>query len=75
MKILFLVNSDMGLYDFRWELVEELIEKSNKVYISSPYGERIEDFKFLGCEFIETKISRHGTNPFEDIKLLKFYKK
>ena len=75
MKILFLVNSDMGLYDFRWELVEELIEKSNKVYISSPYGEKIEDFKLLGCEFIETKISRHGTNPFEDIKLLKFYKK
>ena len=46
-KILFLVNHDVVIYNFRLELVERLLEDGHQVIISSPYGERIEDLKKL----------------------------
>lgn len=72
-KILILANSDVGLYKFRKELIEELI-KVHKVTISLPNGEFVKSLKDIGCEFIETKISRRGTNPITDLKLILQYK-
>lgn len=72
-KILFLVNHDIVIYNFRRELVESLLGNGYDVYISSPYGERIELLINMGCKYIETQISRHGMNIFEDLKLLLHY--
>lgn len=74
MKILILANNDVGLYRFRKELVFELL-KNNEVFLSLPYGENVKFFQEKGCDFIGTKISRHGKNPFVDLKLMFFYKK
>src|SRR5699024_9352930 len=73
-KVLILVNHDVVIYNFRLELVEELIEENHEVYISSPYGERIDDLINLGCHYIETPISRRGTNIVEDYKLFMYYR-
>lgn len=77
-KVLFLVNHDVVIYNFRLELVERLIADGHEVHISSPYGERIDDLVKLGAKYHEIKIARHGTNPVTDgvliwnyIKLLK----
>lgn len=75
MKVLVLSNSDKGLYNFRKELLEKLLEKNYQIYISVPNGERIEDFKNLGCEYIETSLERRSTNIIKDFKLMKFYNK
>ena len=72
-KVLFLVNHDVVIYNFRLELVERLCADGHDVVISSPYGERIEDLKALGCEFREIEISRHGMNPVQELKLLGNY--
>lgn len=76
--VLFLVNHDVVIYNFRLELVERLIADGHEVHISSPYGERIDDLVKLGAKYHEIKIARHGTNPVTDgvliwnyIKLLK----
>ena len=76
--VLFLVNHDVVIYNFRLELVERLIADGHEVHISSPYGERIDDLVKLGAIYHEIKIARHGTNPITDgaliwnyIKLLK----
>lgn len=74
-KVLILVNHDIVIYNFRKELVERLLLEGHQVYISSPNGERILDLINLGCEYIESKIDRHGTNPFKEIKLLNHYNK
>src|SRR5690625_3674550 len=74
-KVLFLVNHDVVIYNFRLEIVEKLLQEGYQVYISSPYGERIDDLVGLGCIYIETTISRHGTNIIEDFKLLLHYRK
>lgn len=73
-KVLILVNHDVVIYNFRLELVEKLLEENYYVYISSPYGERIDDLVALGCRFVETPVSRHGTNIWEDIKLVAKYR-
>lgn len=74
-KILFLVNHDIVIYNFRKELVERLLLEGYEVYISSPYGERIDDLMQMGCNYIETTVDRHGINPIKDLFLIKFYKK
>ena len=70
---MFLVNHDVVIYNFRLELVERLVADGHSVVISSPYGERIEDLKALGCQYREIAISRHGMNPVQELKLLKDY--
>ena len=74
-KVLFLVNHDVVIYNFRLELVERLLSDGYEVHISSPYGERIEDLKRLGAIFHETNMDRHGMNPINELKLLQNYKK
>lgn len=74
MKILILANNDVGLYQFRKELIESLIP-GNEIYISLPYGEFVEPLKQLGCVFWETPIDRRGMNPVKDMGLLFSYGK
>lgn len=74
MRILILANNDVGLYKFRKELLERLLVE-HEVYISLPNGGFVKNMQEMGCKFIDTNISRHGTNPFQDLKLLSFYKK
>lgn len=74
MKVLIFANNDIGLYKFRKELLERLILEGHDVYVSLPNGEFVPNIQSLGCKYIETEISRHGTNPFHDLKLLKQYK-
>ena len=74
-RILILANNDGGLYHFRKELLEEFVQKGHMVYCALPFGENIANIIDIGCECIDVKISRRGTNPIEDFKLfLKFIK-
>lgn len=75
MKILILANNDVGLYKFRKELIQKLIEMKHQIVISLPDGELISKLKEMGCKFINTPIDRRGINPFIDIKLLYMYYK
>lgn len=74
-RVLILVNHDIVIYNFRKELIERLLKENYEIYISSPYGERIEKLKEIGCNYIDTSIDRHGMNPFKDLSLLFFYLK
>ena len=74
-RILFLVNHDVVIYNFRLEIVERFIDDGHEVHISSPYGERIEDLKALGAIYHEIKMDRHGMNPKEELRILRYYKK
>lgn len=68
--IAILTNSINGLYSFRRELVEELLKKNSKIIISAPVDTKTIYFKDIGCNMVETNISRRGTNPISDFKLL-----
>ena len=73
MRVLILANKSTGLYKFRGELLEALIAKGHEVFLSVPNGDFIDEMQQKGCHFIETEISRHGTNPLTDLALAKKY--
>lgn len=72
MRILILANFDVGLYQFRKELIAELLKK-NQVFISLPYGKLVDKLVEMGCEFIDTPLDRRGINPLKDFKLIRGY--
>lgn len=74
-KILFLINHDIWAYNLRFELVEALRKQGHTVIISCPNGEKIKEFLKIGCEYVETNLSRHGENPIEDFCLFVNYYK
>lgn len=73
MKILIMINSDIGLYKFRKELIEELVRKKNNVYIAAPKGEYFDNIIGIGCSYLVTPLERRGMNPIKDIKLFLRY--
>ncbi len=73
--ILFLVNHEIVIYNFRLEIIEKLLDEGHRVIVSSPGGERIEKLKAMGCEHRNIEFSRHGINPFKEIKLISIYRK
>lgn len=69
-RILLLANRDFVLYNFRFELIKELIKEGYEVYFSVPEGPKVSFMKQTGAEYIPIKVNGRGTNPFEDIKLI-----
>ncbi len=72
-KILFLVNHDVGIYNFRLEVIQRILKEGHRVIISSPYGERINDLISEGCEYQEITLARHGMNPIKECVLIATY--
>lgn len=75
MRILILGNSDLGIYKFRKELIQALINDGNEVILSLPYGDYIPLLKKMGCIFCKTLMDRRGMNLYKDIQLLLQYNK
>lgn len=74
MKIAILSNYSFGLWNFRRELLERLLQEGHQIIVISPYGEMTEETVKLGCKHYSIEINRHGVNPIKEIKLvLKYY--
>ena len=73
-KVLILINSSGGLYDFRNEFVKALLEKY-QVYVSMPDDAKEKELAAEGCKIVKTAINRRGINPLEDLKLYRTYSK
>lgn len=74
-KILILANNDIGLYNFRKELLESLLADGFELHIALPYGDFVENMKEMGCIFHPTEFNRRGTNPLQEMKMVGMYKK
>ena len=74
MKIMILANSSSGLYEFRKELMAELLIE-NEIIVTTPDNGKCEDLEKMGCELILQPVDRRGTNPIRDIQLLYNYYK
>lgn len=73
-KVLIVTNHSYMLWQFRRELIQELL-KEHEVIISTPFVGHEEDFAAMGCKMIDTKVDRRGINPVTDLKLYRFYAK
>ena len=75
MKILILANNDVGLYQFRRDLIDAMLHKGHQVVISLPDGPLVAPLVEKGCTFIDTPIDRRGIDPRTDLKLLRHYRR
>lgn len=73
MKILVIANFDVGLFKFRKELLQKMLDDGNDVYISLPNGNLVSALVDMGCKFIDTDVDRRGINPVKDFRLLLTY--
>lgn len=73
MKIMIVINNDVGLYKFRRELVEALL-RDHEVHICLPNGGYVNALVALGCVYHACEFDRHGTNPLAELKQISFYK-
>jgi len=77
-KILILANVSAGLYNFRFELVKELIRQGFRVYFTVLEPKEDEKVKLLveaGAVHFQTPFERRGTNPIKDLQLVIQYQK
>ena len=75
-KILILNNLIESLYNFRYELLERLINEEFEIYFSIPESKndtRVKKIIELGCNYLETNLDRRSKNPFKDLNLVKQY--
>lgn len=74
-RVIIIGNNSGGLYDFRHELIEELVEKGCEVTALTPFDTKVDELRALNIKLIETKLSRRGLNPITDFKLYCTYKR
>ncbi len=72
-RVMILANNDVGLYKFRKELIEILLEKY-EVHIVLPHGNFVDELIRMGCIYHSVELHRRGTNPIHDLALLKTYR-
>jgi len=75
-KILILNNLIESLYNFRYELLERLINEEFEIYFSIPESKndtRVKKLIELGCNYVETNLDRRSMNPFKDLNLVRQY--
>lgn len=74
MKILVVINHSYMLWQMRREMIQRLLD-FGEVVISTPFVGHEHDFENMGCRCIEAVFDRHGTDPFQEIKLFSYYRK
>lgn len=77
--LLFVVNVDWYLISHRIRIVEETVNAGWNVYVACEDTGRSNEIENTGAKFIHCPISRSGTNPLEELRLIrnlyKLYKK
>lgn len=72
-KVLVVINFDVGLYNFRREVLEAFLAVPYEVHIALPYGSCVDKLTELGCIYHETRLRRRGTNVLEELALIRRY--
>ena len=73
--IAFVGNSAATMYNFRGELIKDLLKRGFKVTVITPKDKDISCYTSLGARFIEIEVDCRGRKPIKDIKLYRALKK
>lgn len=73
-KIMLISSKDNNFYNFRSEMILELVRLNYEVVLVCPYGKKIDYFTQHGCRFIDIDMDRRGKSIFKDLKLIMNYR-
>lgn len=68
-KVVLIANMEEVIYLFRRQLVSALVAAGYQVTMVAPEGTCGKEMASLGADRIEFPISRHGCNPFSELRL------
>ena len=72
MKILVISPKNKTVFNFRGDLIRDMIACGNEVYVTGPNQDFVEDIMALGVKkFIEVALVKDNTNPLGDISYQK----
>lgn len=74
MRYLIIANNSGGLYRFRKELMERMIQDGHEVYAVTPFDEFVDELRRIGVRLIEQAMNRRGKNPLQELSLLGDYR-
>jgi len=79
MKIIMVSPKNRTVYNFRGDLIREMVALGNEVIVTGPNKDNLEKIEALGVRFVEIPIDKNSTNPVDDLKyqkrLLRLFKK
>ena len=77
MKILILSNLTSYTYNFRYEILQKMVESGHDVVIASHNDDegKQKGLEALGCRMVEVPFNGKGTDPKEELRLLNTYKR
>ena len=76
MKILVISPKNKTVFNFRGDLIKDMISKGNEVYVTGPNREYVDDILALGVKaFIEVPLVKDNTSITGDLKYLYDLKK
>lgn len=75
MKIAITINTSWNIFNFRKGLVEALIQNGHSVFAVAPEDKYTLNLKELGCVYYPITMQNKGTNPFQDYRLYKDFKR
>ena len=72
--ILIISNVTNGLFLFRQELIERLVNDYSVEILAGDTG-RVDDLRKIGCKVTITEMEQRGTNPLKELQLQHYYKR
>jgi glycosyltransferase involved in cell wall biosynthesis len=67
------INTSWNIFNFRVGLLKALQKEGYKIVCVAPYDDYSKKLEELGFEYHEIKMNNKGTNPIEDMKLIRDY--
>ena len=74
MKFILVSPKNRTAYNFRGDLIKEIIARGYEVVVTGPNQIDVEKITALGAKFIEIPMNKNGVNPFKDLKYQKALK-
>ncbi len=69
-KVLIVANSSWNIFNFRMELIKEIIKKGNKIVVSCPADKYSYRIKLNKIKFIPINYRRNSINFYENLKII-----
>ena len=71
MKFILISPKNRTAYNFRGDLIREIIGCGYEVIVTGPNRDNVEKIEALGARFVEIPMNKNGVNPFADLQYQK----
>lgn len=71
MKLIMVSPKNRTAYNFRGDLIREIIDCGYEVVVTGPNHDNVEKIEALGARFVEIPMNKNGVDPFADLKYQK----